>query len=123
MPQKSAAAVMIAVVMLLASSLPASAQINPFARSDFELPQDDVALLKAAAAKLYEGETAPLGTIEAWTGAKSGNRGTVELVKIFTHKGLACRRLQHDITLASAADPFHFIIDRCQVSPGVWKMR
>lgn len=122
MPRNFAAAPLIALVMLAASSLPASAQVNPFGRSDFALSPEDGALLKAAAAKLYEGETAPVGAIEEWSGAKSGDRGTVQLVRIFEHKELACRRLQHDIILADVANPFRFIIDRCQVSPGVWKI-
>ena len=46
----------------------------------------------------------------------------MELVRIFKHQGLACRRLQHDLTLADTPDPFRFIIDRCQVSPGAWKL-
>lgn len=53
---------------------------------------------------------------------ESGNRGTVELVRIFSHQGLACRRPQHDLTLADTPDPFRFIIDRCQVSPGAWTL-
>ena len=117
------AAVMIAVVSLAAFSAPSGAQINPFARSDFVLTPDDVTLLTAAAAKLYQGETAALGTVEEWSNAKSGNRGRVELIRIFEHRGQACRRLQHDITLAdTAAGPFRFIIDRCKVSANEWKM-
>lgn len=111
-----ALAALLAVTVLVATSWPVTAQINPFKHSDFELTEKDVALLKAAAANLYEGETAPLGIQEAWSNPMSGNAGTVELVRIFEHKGLTCRRLQHDI-----AEPFRFIIDRRQVSPGVWK--
>ncbi len=122
MPKTIAAAVMTAVVTLAAFSLPASAQINPFGRSDFALSEVDVTLLRAAAAKLYEGETAALETQEAWSNPKSGNAGTVRLVRIFKYNDLTCRRLQHDITLEDASDPFRFIIDRCQVSPGVWKI-
>jgi len=81
-----------------------------------------VELLKAAAAKLYVGETAPLGRVETWANAESGNGGRIELVRIFNHQNLPCRRLQHDITVGEAADPFRFLVDRCKVASGEWKL-
>ena len=104
------------------ASVGADAQVNPFARSGFELTPQDVELVKAAAQKLYLGETAAVGTVETWSNEKSGSGGTVELVGTFSYKGLPCRRLQHDITVAKVADPFRFIIDRCKLPSGEWKI-
>jgi len=108
---------------LLAAAVvpPAQAQLNPFTRSGFELSQEDIDLLKAAAAKLYIGETAPVGKAEAWSNEKTGNSGIVQLIGLFDYKGLPCRRLQHDITIKGVADPYRFIFDRCKTADGSWK--
>ena len=104
-----------------AAVLPAQAQMNPFTRSGFELSQDDIDMLQAAAEKLYIGETAPVGKAEHWANAATGNSGTVQLIGLFDHKGLPCRRLQHDISIKNVDDPYRFIVDRCKVADGTWK--
>lgn len=110
-----------AVLLTGVAALPAQAQLNPFTRGGFELSQDDIDMLKAAAAKLYDGETAPVGKAEYWANQNSGNSGTVQLIGLFDHQGLPCRRLQHDITIKDVADPFRFIVDRCKTADGSWK--
>ncbi|CAN0442627.1 unnamed protein product, partial [Ectocarpus sp. 13 AM-2016] len=103
-------------------ALPAQAQLNPFKRSGFELSSEDIALLRAAGARLYEGETAEVGTVETWSNEASGNTGAVQLISIFEHKGLTCRRLQHDIRVDKVADTFRYIFDRCKTASGEWKL-
>ena len=117
-----ARAALTVVVTIVAFTLPAHAQINPFRRSGFDVSESDIRLAGAAAAKLYEGERAALGDIERWTNAESGNQGTVRLVQIFTYNDLPCRRLQHDIKLASVGTPFRYIFDRCKLPSGEWKL-
>ncbi len=110
-----------AAILTAVAGLPAQAQLNPFTRSGFELSQEDIDLLKAAAAKLYEGETAPVGQAEQWTNGKTGNSGIVQLIGLFDYQGLPCRRLQHDITIKNVSDPYRFIVDRCRTADGSWK--
>lgn len=110
-----------AVILTGVAGLPAQAQLNPFTRSGFELSQEDIDMLKAAAAKLYEGETAPVGKAEHWANDQTGNSGIVQLIGLFDHQGLPCRRLQHDITIKNVDDPYRFIVDRCKVADGSWK--
>lgn len=110
------------VVSIVALTMPAHAQLNPFRRSEFEISESDIALAAAAAAKLYEGEQAAIGDIERWANSDSRNQGTVRLVGIFTHDDLPCRRLQHDIKLASVGTPFRYIFDRCRLPSGEWKL-
>ena len=110
-----------AAVALSAVVLPAQAQLNPFTRAGFELSQEDIDLLSAAAKKLYIDESVPVGTVETWSNPKSGNTGSVQLIGTFDYKGLPCRRLQHDIRIAKVADPFRFIFDRCKTADGAWK--
>jgi len=110
-----------AVLLTGVAGLPAQAQLNPFTRSGFELSQEDIEMLKAAAAKLYVGETAPVGKGEHWANEATGNSGTVQLIGLFDHQGLPCRRLQHDIKIKGVSDPYRFIVDRCKVADGSWK--
>ena len=103
-------------------TVPVLAQFNPFQRSGFELSQEDLQMLGEAAQKLYIDESVPVGTVETWSNPTSGNTGSVQLVGIFEHQGMPCRRLQHDIKVKDVADPFRYIFDRCKLPSGEWKI-
>ena len=110
-----------AVIVTALLLSPAAAQVNPFSRDGFSLSNSDIAKLEEATRPFYEDVTVPLNTTRAWSNPESGNKGTAKLVERFEYKKLPCRRIQHDIKLAKMADPFHFVIDRCQVADGSWK--
>lgn len=110
-----------AVIVTALLLSPAAAQVNPFSRDGFSLSNSDIAKLEEATRPFYEDVTVPLGTSRAWTNPESGNGGTAVLIERFEYKKLPCRRIQHDIKLKKMADPFHFVIDRCQVADGSWK--
>jgi surface antigen len=112
--------VVVAAVVMGAASF--SHALNPFKRSGFELSESDIAMLKAAAKKLYLAETVEVGEVKAWNNAETGNNGTVTLTRKHAYKGLPCRRLQHDIRIKKTADPFRFIVDRCKTADGSWKL-
>ena len=114
------AAFMAAAIVMGGASY--SHAINPFKRSGFELSENDIDLLKAAAQKLYLPETVEVGAVQVWNNAETGNSGTVTLTRIHAYKSLPCRRLQHDIRVKTTADPFRFIVDRCKTSDGGWKL-
>jgi surface antigen len=109
------------VVTGLFLSAAAAQGINPFSRAGFSLTESDIAQLEAATKPFYEDVTVPLGTARAWSNPESGNQGTAKLVERFEYKKLPCRRIQHDIKLKKIADPYRFVIDRCQVADGSWK--
>lgn len=109
------------VIVSAALLSPVAAQVNPFGRAGFSLTDTDVAKLEEATRPFYEDETVPVNTARAWSNPESGNGGTATLVSRFEYKKLPCRRIQHDIKLAKIADPYHFVIDRCQVADGSWK--
>ena len=111
----------LALVGLFASAA-AAGGINPFGRDDFSLGDGDLDIIQHTTDPYYKDETVPLGTVRGWTNPKTGNGGTAILVSRFKYKDMPCRRIQHDIKLVSVADPFRFIIDRCQVADGSWKM-
>src|SRR5262245_13441656 len=109
------------VVIGFLLSVAAAQGVNPFSKSGFSLTKEDIAKLEEATKPFFEDPTVPLGTARAWSNPKSGNGGTASLVSRFEYKKLPCRRIQHDIKLAKVGDPFHFVIDRCQVADGSWK--
>lgn len=110
---------------VLAASATASPLVHaadPFRGSGFQLDEDDLALLKTAAEKLYLTDGVEVGAVEAWTNPETGSHGTVKLIRKHEYKGLPCRRLQHDIELKRVSDPYRFTVDRCKVADGVWKI-
>ena len=115
-----AATVVVMVIVIGGTSF--SHAVNPFSGSSFELPESDLELLEPAAQKLYLVETVEVGAVEAWNNTETGNNGTITLTRKHAYKGLPCRRLQHDIRIKTAADPYRFIIDRCKTPDGSWKL-
>jgi surface antigen len=110
------------VLVGLALSAVTALAVNPFGRSGFELTTGDVAILTETTRPFFDDDTVPIGTVKSWNNPKSGNNGTATLIRRFEQKGMPCRRVQHDIKLKTIADPFRFIIDRCRVADGSWKM-
>jgi surface antigen len=108
--------------VLVGIAVPVQAQLNPFTRAGFELSPEDIEMLRDAAQRLYIDESVAVGTVETWSNPKSGNTGSVQLIGTFEHKGLPCRRLQHDIKVKDVANPFRYIFDRCKVPSGEWKL-
>ena len=116
----------IVVLVLGVAGGAALAQINPFGGSaGLELERSDLDLLEAAAAKLYVEKIAEVGSRESWSNPETGNKGRVQLVKLFTHdlqgQDLNCLRLRHDIRLADNDTPHRFEWDRCKMPSGEWK--
>ncbi len=95
---------------------------NPFLRSEFELADGDLDIIKEAGAKLYNDSSRAVGDTELWRNEASGNYGSIELVLIHAYNEMPCRRLQHDIVLAGINQSYRFIIDRCQTEDGSWKL-
>ena len=109
-----------AAVLWLAAACPAVAQLNTFTEGGLDLTAEDWELLETAASKLYA-EEKPIGSVESWSNAQSGNHGTIELIRAGERQGMPCRRLQHDIKVKDVADPFRFTVDRCKTAEGAWK--
>ncbi|HEY9548937.1 MAG TPA: hypothetical protein VIR45_05500 [Kiloniellaceae bacterium] len=119
---KTLAAAAVAILLGMGLSCPATAQLNELARAGLDLTDKDWELLEAAASKLYLTEDQPVGAVETWSNAESGNRGKIELVRVGDFQQMPCRRLQHEIKMKDAADLFRFTVDRCRTSGGEWKV-
>lgn len=113
--------VLVAAACLIAFPTIGHALGNPVKNTLAEFGEDMNAI-KVAGAKLYESEDVPVGTIEEWANPASGGAGTVELVEIFEHEGLPCRKLLHMAKPGKSADPKRFTITRCRTADGTWKI-
>jgi len=114
-------AFVIAAVAFVAAD--AAAQVSPFRRVGLTLTKEDLALVEAAAAKLYAGENPRIGSIETWSNEKNKIGGTVVLIAAYTWNKMPCRRVSHQIVTAIRNDPYSVQIDRCRVASGEWKIR
>jgi surface antigen len=86
------------------------------------MTHDDLDALAAAGAKLYTPEKVTVGTVENWNNPKSGNSGTVKLIREFKQKnGMPCRRLEHRIKLAREGERT-YTMNRCKTPEGEWKL-
>jgi len=110
------------VFAVLALQIGTAEAINPFGRSDFELSDSDVKLLTETTRPFFENDSIPIGTVSSWSNPETGNSGTAALVERFEQNGMPCRRIQHDIKLRTVADPYRFVVDRCRVADGTWKL-
>ena len=111
----------IAIGCLLAPTAVGYGQGNPLKETLAEFGPDREAM-GAAGAKLYENEGVAVGTVEEWSNPESGGSGTVELVDMFEHEGLPCRKLLHHARLGKSADPKQLTITRCKTADGTWKI-
>ena len=105
----------------LIATAPALAQINPLGPGAFSVPREDLGLLNAAEEKLYD-PADKVGTVERWTNDKTGDSGTVTLISTFERDGMPCRRVAHDIKIRGNKTPRQFVLSRCRVADGSWKI-
>jgi len=85
------------------------------------LTGDDLNLMHAAAAKLYEGGS--VGAVEQWQNPNSNDAGEVKLLQRFESNGMPCRTVDYNIRLASdPGSPEHFIAAWCKTPAEGWKL-
>ena len=97
---------------------------NPFGPSGLPLTQDDIAAMAAAIDPLLNDANTPIGTSRDWNNDKSGNHGSIKLLKRFQYKyngsDITCRQIQYTFNIKGDADPYKMAVDRCLVD-GKWK--
>jgi surface antigen len=111
----------LALALVLSVAAPAVAQVSPFGDS-LDLKAEDIEMLKAAAAALFDDDSARLGDTRTWSNPASGNTGSVSLVKTFEHQGLPCKRVQHVIKQKGRDDQVIYQFARCRTAAGTWQL-
>jgi hypothetical protein len=122
--QKHLPAVAAAALLTLASQAALAQATLPNLGGYFDWPglsDDDLNLMHAAAAKLYEGRS--VGTVERWQNPNSNNAGEVKLLQRFESNGMPCSTVDYNVRLASDPDsPDHFIAAWCKTPAEGWKL-
>lgn len=117
-------AVAAAALLTLASHAALSQPTLPNLGGFFDWPgltDDDLNLMHAAAAKLYEGGS--VGAVEQWQNPASNDAGEVKLLQRFESNGMPCRTVDYNVRLASDPDsPEHFIAAWCKTPAEGWKL-
>ena len=125
--RRSTSALLLAACLAVPSlaTAPAWAQFIPAPFGTDLLPdgmtREDVDIVTATSAKLYGNDGATVGTTEAWSNPKSGNRGTMTLTRMFQHDGMPCRQVTHKIRI-SGRNEQTYTFNRCKVATGEWKL-
>lgn len=108
--------------ILVCASAGAHAQmINPFpGYRGPTLSELDLESARAAAGRLLGSEPKPVGAVEKWTGAKSGNSGMLTVERAYRSKGHDCRDVRSRIKY-KAGNERSFLLHTCRIS-GHWKL-
>ena len=88
-----------------------------------KLTKGDIARMHAAAARLYEGQSRPVGSSERWTSTDSNDAGEVKLVRRFNASGIPCRTIDYMIQVIGAGDGAeHYVVNWCHLPDKGWKI-
>lgn len=111
--------------LALASVAAYAGGLNPFGPSGMPLTQGDFAQMAVAVDPLLSDDSTPIGTTREWNNDKSGNHGSITLLKRFQYKyegtELPCRKLEYTVLVKNTADPYKISLNRCRVADGSWK--
>jgi surface antigen len=111
-----------AVIFAVSAS---GAGMNPFGVAGLPLNKQDYSAMAGAANPLLEDESATVGTSHDWSNPKSGNSGTVKLLKIYEDniqgQTAPCRQLEYTVKVKGNGDPYNIILNRCKFA-GSWKI-
>ena len=117
--------VSLALAVLTAVAAPPSSQagpIDPFGKSGISLSEAAYAELKEAARKIYSDPSREPGDTEAWRDPNGPSQGTVTFIERHEYQGMPCIRLRHDIEFSDLKDRYRFVVSRCRVEDGTWKI-
>jgi surface antigen len=101
----------------------AHALLDVFGTFSNNLTLEDIAMMKETSAKLYTNDQLPISTTKPWANPKSGNSGTVTLIRRYEYKGMKCRTIRHSIREKSRDHSRTLRFDRCKTPSGEWMLR
>ena len=110
-----------AIVLVTGLATAAQAQINPFrGNTGPVLPKADNDAAIAAAGRLLGDHPAAVGKVEQWSGATSGNRGSMTVERAFKRAGNDCRTVRSRVQFKGGTSN-SYVLDVCRID-GQWKM-
>jgi len=113
----------IPAAFMLIALLAASAQAQTFGpawESNVTLTQEDLDLIHQTVDNQVHGK--PVGTTVAWSNPKTGNAGTIKLLKRSNRGSLRCEQIAYTLTTTKkAVEPEHYVFNSCLTAQG-WKI-
>lgn len=113
---------MLASLCLCMSLLPTSPYAQGRSRLNTGLNSADLQAMGAVAARLYQQDNVANGTTDHWANPKSGNRGSVTVVRSFTNAANPCREVRYVIQLHNRRGARSYNLNWCRTAAGVWKI-
>jgi hypothetical protein len=117
---------LLGVLLLLAPGLSNASTFDIFGPEALPLTAEDFRLMDQADQALTADTALPLDSSRSWSNSTSGDSGTITLLKRFDYmyqgNRLTCRKLAYEFAFASVADQYRYVLNRCQVADGSWKI-
>jgi surface antigen len=117
---------LLTALLMLAPALSEASIFESFGPQALPLTAEDFKLMDQADGALTTDAALPLDSSRSWRNSTSGHSGTVTLLKRFEYmyqgNRLTCRKLAYEFSFASVADQYRYVLNRCQVADGSWKL-
>jgi surface antigen len=116
------ASVVLALGFCLVVASAATAQINPFRRSNAAvLDGDDLQIMNSAASRLTQ-KNVSVGQTETWQNPKSGRSGSVSLLETFKKNGMLCQKRRYFVDPTVNSQASVYVMNLCRLPTGEWKL-
>jgi hypothetical protein len=85
------------------------------------LTPEDRAIIRSAVESQIHGK--PADTVVKWSSPASGHSGAITLLNKLTKQGMACERIQYQITEPQSSQQHgNYVFTSCQLPDGTWKL-
>ena len=117
---------MLASLLALAPALSEASSLGIFGPPGLPLSAEDFKLMDQVEEPLLSDATLPLGASKSWSNSKTGDSGSVTLMDRFEYlyqgNWLTCRKLAYEFAFSQVSDRYRYVLNRCQVADGSWKL-
>ena len=117
---------MLAAVLALVPALSEASSLGIFGPQGLPLSAEDFSLMDQAEQPLLSDAALPLGSNRSWSNSKTGDGGSVTLLDRFEYmyqgNWLTCRKLAYEFAFSQVSDRYRYVLNRCQVADGSWKL-
>ncbi len=115
----------VAIFTLVAGTMPAAAQINPFRgnRQGPSLSEHDNRMLFDSINRLNRMSPLHVGQTDRWSNPKTGSSGVNTVERIFSSHGMPCHQLRHQIVVQRHQPATTYDMTWCRTAQGEWKSK
>ena len=117
---------LLAALLALVPALSEASSLGIFGPQGLPLSAEDFSLMSQADEPLLSDAALPLGASRSWSNSKTGDSGTVTLMDRFEYmyqgNWLTCRKLAYEFAFSQVSDRYRYVLNRCQVADGSWKL-